>query len=105
MATTDLTTGWTAPIDHQLLANDIPLDVTGMTVELVLTDRNGVAIDTSGDITVEDAATGKVRYNPDPADIDHTREPYTCHWKVTDGGGKVAYFPNGGPDVYRIFKA
>jgi hypothetical protein len=99
-----VTTGWTGPIDDLLVADSTPIDLTGLTVELVLVDRFGVAVDTSGKTQILNPATaGKVRFNPGANDLSHTRSPYANHWKVTDAGGKVVFFPNDKADRLDVF--
>lgn len=102
MATTDIVEGWTGNLDFQLKSDGAVVNLTGMTVELILTDKDGAAITTAGNITVFDAANGKVRYIPDAADLDDAKSPYTARWKVTDGAGKIVFFPNGVSDVYLV---
>lgn len=104
MPTTDIVEGWTGDLDFQLKADGVIVNLTGLTVELVLTDRDGVAVTTTGNITVFDAANGKVRYIPDAADLDDAKSPYRARWKVTDGTGKIVFFPNGVGDVYVVRK-
>lgn len=100
MATIEITEGWTGDLDFTLTADGAAVDLTGATVELVLTTGSTV-VDTSGDVTVVDAATGSVRYTPDPADL--TPGQYRAHWKVTDGG-KVVFYPNGRGDLWIVYR-
>lgn len=101
----DVTEGWTGDIDVQLLADGDAVDLSGATVELVLTGRDGVAVTTTGDVTVFDAAAGKVRYNPDAADLAAAKSPYRARYKVTDAGGKIVFFPSGLGDTLRVHRA
>jgi hypothetical protein len=103
MAIYDLVEGWTGPLDFTLKADNVPVDLTGMTVELILSGRDSVAINTTGDVTVPTPAVGLVRYSPDAADITVAKSPLNAHWKVTDGGGNVVFFPNGAPDIWKVF--
>jgi hypothetical protein len=90
-----ITEGWTGNIDMQLLADGVAVDLTGVTVALVLTGRDAVAVDTTGDVAVFEAATGKIRWNPDAADLAVTKSPYRIRAKVTDAVSKIVFFPSG----------
>ena len=68
-------------------------NLTGMTVALLMKNRTGASIDTSGDVVVTDAANGVVSYNPDAADFASAGSPYSVRFKVTDGTGKDRYYP------------
>lgn len=98
----ELVEGWTGPLEFQLLADGTAQDLTGMTVELILKDSEGTAITTTGDITVTGAATGEVTYAPDSADLAAAASPLASRFKVTDGSGKVVYFPSGEPDRWFV---
>ncbi len=99
MATYEITAGWTAALDIRLLNRGATPAGTmaGMTAELLLKDAAGNTIPTSGDVSIPDSGTWSVRYSPDPSDL--TPGAYRMRVKVTDSGGKVAYWPSGTPDV------
>lgn len=105
MEITDVVEGWTGDLDYQLKADGVIVNLTGMTVVLVLTDKDGTAVTTTGNITVFDAVNGKVRYRPDATDLVAAKSPYTMHWKVTDGASRDVFFPNGAADVLKVHKA
>jgi hypothetical protein len=94
--------GWTVPLDFQLKDDNVAVNLTGMTVALVLQDNNGVVITPAGTTSIFDAVTGKVRFSPAAADLVASKSPYTARWKVTDGAGKVAFFPSGTDDVWIV---
>lgn len=100
----ELVEGWTASIDIRLLAMGATPSGTmgGMSAALVLKDELGNTIDTTGDVSIVDAAGWVVRYSPDPADLQPGT--YQMRVKVTDSGGKVSYFPSGEPDFLRVRK-
>ena len=118
----DWVEGETAPREFILKEDGVAFDGTGLTVELVLTDKTGAPVDTVGDVAWVDALTGLVRYTPDAADLmPGAGEPYVttkvsvpvgdfayfvrrARFKLTDGGGGVGYFPRGDPDLWRIHK-
>jgi baseplate upper protein BppU len=101
--TVELVEGWTGDLDFVLKANGVALDLTGMTVELILRKPDGTTIDTAGDTSVPDPAAGKVRYAPDSADLVAANSPLMARWKVTNAG-KVVYFPAGSPDRWEIYR-
>lgn len=87
--------GWTTPIDYQLKKNGAPFNAAGMTVELILRDKNKVEIAEGGLTAWSDETQSIVRYTPSATDLTVARSPMRVHWKVTDGAGKVAFFPKG----------
>ena len=89
--------GWTAPIDYELKRTNETtrrvetFDATGSTPGLVLVDRDGNAIDTSGKVTWIDAANSVIRYTPAAGDLLASKSPYRARWTVTDSGAFSAY--------------
>ena len=98
----ELVEGWTDPIVVNLLkAGDTPSGtMAGMSVELVLMDNRGTALTTSGDVAITDSVNWQVTYSPDAGDL--IEGAYRGRFKVTDGSGKVAYFPSAGWDAWLI---
>jgi len=102
--------GTTTPLDFQLESDGVPVPggLAGMTVELLLNRADGTAVNTTGKVTVPDPAAAKVRFNPAAGDLSvppsaaETR--YEARWKVTDGGGKVGYWPSGERDPWPIVR-
>lgn len=94
----DLVQGWTDPIDYQLKKVAVDgtitiLNLTGMTAALEVFDARGNSISIAGTVTVTSAITGEVRFAPGASDLLTAKSPYEIRWKITDGSGKVAYFP------------
>lgn len=102
----EIVEGWTGELGpFTLKADGVAVDLTGLTVELVLKDRNGTAVTTTGDTRVHGTpTTGQVYYRPDEDDMTNALSPYTVHWKVTDGSGYSVFFPNGAADTLVVFK-
>lgn len=102
----EIVEGWTDELGpFTLKADGTAIDLTGLTVELVLKGRDGVAVTTTGNTRVDDdETTGQVYYQPDADDLTNVGSPYTVHWKVTDGAGDVVFFPNGAADSIVVFK-
>ena len=94
--------GTTANLDFALTADGSAVNLTGATVTLVLSDKDGTAVTTTGDVTVITAASGTVRYAPDSTDLDSTKSPYRARFKVTDSGAQIAYYPSGLADAWTV---
>lgn len=103
MADIRIVHGWTGPLDFQLMTNGSATDLTGSTVTLVLEDANGDAIVYTGVVSVQEAATGKVRFTPAATDIAFVNGTMRARWKVTTGS-QVVYFPSGNPDLWTVGK-
>lgn len=87
----------------QLLENGIPIDLTGITVTLLLEDRTGTAIAAPGAITVTDNTNGKVKLVPtDATTFTASTGPYFARWKLTDGFGKVSFVPSANRDQWNV---
>lgn len=95
--TLDLVEGWTSAIDFTLESNGAAANLTGAAVEM---EFDGTAA--SGTVDIVSPLTGRVRYSPADGDLSEQREPYDVRFKVTDGDGKVTYFPNGEPLKVRV---
>lgn len=118
----DWVEGETAPRKFVLKEDGKPFNGTGLTPTLVLVDRNGVPVDTTGDVAWTDAANGELTYTPDASDLlpavgetyststispvvgDYTYYVRRARFKVTDTFGGVGYFPRSEPDIWRIRK-
>lgn len=103
MITVEVVEGWTDPLDFTLKVNGVAKDLTGMTVLLQMWDRSGTAIGLTGTTSVPTPASGLVRFSPGAADLTAARSPIKARWKVTDGAGKIGYFPNGDADRWMVF--
>lgn len=86
--------GRTAPIILYLQEDDQDIDGTGLTVsDVILTGIDGQAIDTAGKFEWEEQDEGSVSYSPASSDFVPERSPYRISVKLTDGTGKVRYYP------------
>jgi uncharacterized phiE125 gp8 family phage protein len=101
MAELKLVEGWSSPIDETLKSDGVAVDLTGMTVELLLQKADGSLVDTTGDVSVVTPGSGLVRYTPDAADLLAADSPHVARWKVTNAG-KVTYFPNEAGEVWDV---
>lgn len=98
----ELVEGWTSPIDITLLTRGEkpPNTMAGMTVEILLEDREGNALETTGDLSIQDTDNWIVRFTPDEADL--IPGNYYGRIKVTDEFGGNSYFPSGDPDIWVV---
>lgn len=106
MANYQIVAGTTASLDFQLLEAGTPMDITGFTLDLLLSDRFGVTISSPGTLSVLDSTAGKVRLDPANTSVfDATKSPYTARWKLTSALSKVSYVPTGHRDIWEIIGA
>lgn len=96
-----LVAGWTEPIDQLLKADGTAINGTGLSVTLILRDRSGAEVDTSGKVDWLVASSGTVRYLPALDDLRVEGSPYTARWRVTSSG-KYLYFPNAAADTWTV---
>lgn len=91
--------GRTVPIQRTLKRGPrgqaAAFNATGMTVELVLRDRNGNEIAEAGTTGWSDASVSLAMFTPASSDLLSSRRKLYARWKVTDGTGAVAIFPGG----------
>lgn len=101
--TYDIVETTTHAIKFQLLEDLVPIDVTGCTVTLLLTDRTGTTVASPGTVTVTDATIGIVQLAPTDATVFiATAGPYYARWKILDGSSKVSFVPTSNKDVWNI---
>jgi hypothetical protein len=98
----EIVEGWTGDLDFQLKSDNVAVNLTGTTVGLILQDSNGVVITPGGTTSIVDPVLGKVRFSPAVGDLVASKSPYNARWKVTDGVGKVVFFPSGADDVWIV---
>ena len=73
-----------------------------MTVALVAHSRTGALITLTGSAGIETAATGSVYFDAAASDLKAADSPLLIRWKVTDGSGKIAYFPSRAPEEWIV---
>lgn len=110
-----VTEGWTKDLPFILKVNGVPFSLAGLTdVTLKLRRSSGTLVSISGTITVDPNQVtnpGKVIYTPGAGDFVYENLRYTIvqlypyHWRVVDGSGEVAFFPNGEPDYIEVSRA
>ena len=96
--------GQTSAYDIDLKDDGVtPSGTLGGTVALVLKNEAGTQIALTGNVTIQDAVNWRIRVSPDAADFG-TAGIYRGRVKVTDSGGRVAYFPNSEWDKWIIYR-
>lgn len=80
------------------------IDGTGLTLSLVVVDRNGNTVPITGDVSWSTQASGIAKYEPDETDLKASGSPYAARWAVTDGNSDVAYYPNQEPERWVVRK-
>lgn len=96
----EIVEGWTSRLSFQVLDDGAAADRDGLTVTaLDIVGNDGVAVDTSNDFGWIDDSVGSVYYDPDAADFVASKSPYRVRYQLTDGSGKVAWWPDGAADT------
>ncbi len=94
--------GTTANLDFTLTADGAAVNLSGGTVTILLKDKDGATVDTTGDVSVITASEGKVRYAPDSTDLVASVTPHRARFKFVDSGGLISYFPSKEADPWTI---
>lgn len=101
----ELVQGWTSPLDYGLaMGTDTSPDLTGMTVTLRVSTVEGVDLSLGGSVALLTATAGTVRYTPATDGTDIIKGTYRTRFKVVDGSGRIAYFPSGEPDTWKVYQ-
>jgi len=97
-----LVEGHTGVIDETLKTNGTAVDLTGMTVTLLLQTAEGTPVPTLGNVTVPSPSAGLVRYSPAATDLVAADTPHVARWKVIDAGGHIVFFPSDAGEVWEV---
>jgi hypothetical protein len=101
--TYDIVAGTTTPLQFQLIEAGAVIDLTSITVTLLLNDRIGNTVFGAGTVTITDAPNGKIQFTPASNSIFTTAlGPYYARWVLTTAGGLVGYVPTTIRDVWNI---
>jgi hypothetical protein len=96
---TSIVEGWTGRLTFTLKADGTALNGTGLTLsDCLLTGKDGTQVSTTGDFGWVVQASGTVYLDADAADFEASKSPYQVRFKLTDGDGKIVYFPNAEAD-------
>lgn len=101
----DLVEGWTGPIDYDLLADGTPVNASssnGDVVSLVLHNRAGTTVSTTGDVTFLTSSTGRVRYLPGVNDLVAQASPYRARFRI-ENNGQIVFFPSGPAEQWTVY--
>lgn len=97
------TEGVTTPLRFQLLDDGVPIDLSGMTVTLLLQDRLGAVVSTNGMVTVVTATAGLVDFTPSStAFFTVANGPYHARFKLVSATGAISFVPNGVRDRWIV---
>lgn len=99
----DIPEGDTGYLDFGLSDANGPYVGTGTTIEAVVTDRAGGAVDMTGKVAWLVAASGSVRVSPAAGDLRADRSPYTAKFIVT-ASGRTYTFPKKAADAWKVWK-
>lgn len=111
----ELVAGSTEPLIFTLLADGVPFNLDGYTVEIKLRTGAFVRVETDPaqtEVVANQAVnTGKVQFTPEAEDFTHSDnmlppepEKFPCRFKVTDGQGTIEYFPRAGWDYIAVYR-
>jgi hypothetical protein len=96
----EIVEGWTERISFTLKSDGTAINGTGLTLtDVIITARDGTVVETTGDFGWLVQASGTIFYDPDSTDFTAGKSPYRVRAKVTDGSGKVVFFPNASADT------
>lgn len=101
----DLVEGWTHAEPLRLLDDGTPVSLTGKQVAIEVHDNDdaavsGVTVTADGD---QVANPGLVWLTPS-ASLTNAGSPYTVHFPVTDGAGKIVKYPQGAAATITVYK-
>lgn len=103
---TEVVEGWTGVLPFTLNADGSPVDLTGLTVSIVLKDRHYNSIkDTTEGVSVTASTGGTVSYAPATSSGDlflAAKSPYYVRFRVVDALGGKVYFPNADEDIIKV---
>ena len=102
---TEIVEGWTGALPFTLDADGAPIDLTGLTVQIVLRDCHGtLLLDSSSGVAVTSNTGGAVTYTAhSTGTFVRTKTPYLVRFRVTDGSA-IVYFPNSEEDLIRVHR-
>jgi hypothetical protein len=99
--TVEVVQDWTADLDFILKNDTTPQNLTGATVTLSLTKRDGTILSTTGKVSVVNATAGLARYTPTTGDLVATDSPLSGRFKVTLIG-KSNFYPSKQADCWIV---
>jgi hypothetical protein len=105
--------GWTGVLGpFTLLLDGVASSLTGFTIVPILRRPDGTLVTTGGTVTLLNQSTdpGEITYTPVASDFVYQTggtvySTYSLHWKVTDGAGKIVFFPNDAAAEIAVYRA
>jgi hypothetical protein len=98
-----ITAGTTIALRFQLLEASSPINLTGCTVTLLLSDRNGEEVEDPGTVSIIEEEEGTVQLLPTDENVFVIGDsPYSARWVITDGAARVSHVPTGPRDIWEI---
>ncbi len=105
-----LVEGWSGALPFTLKADGAPIDLTGLTVRIVLKNASGTTIlNTSSGITITQTSStgtyGQLSYSPATSSGDlflAAQTPYRVRFSLTDALNKIVYHPNDEEELIEV---
>lgn len=98
--------GWTGALPFTLKADGVPIDLTGLTVRIILKSADGTVVkNTTSGVTVTGSTSGQLEYAPSSSSGDLflvSQEPYRVRFSVTDSTPRTVYFPNDEEELIEV---
>ncbi len=98
--------GWTGALPFTLKADGTPVDLTGLTVRIILKGQDGTVFkNTSSGLTVTGSTSGQLEYAPCSSSGDlflASQTPYRVRFSVTDATPDTVYFPNDEEELIEV---
>lgn len=100
--------GWSGALPFTLKADGVGVDLTGLTIQIVLRANDGTIVkETSAGIALSTSAStaGELTYAPATSSGDlfvASKTPYRVRFKVTDALTKTVFFPNDESDLIEV---
>ena len=104
---TEVVEGWTGALPFTLNADGVPVNLTGLSVVVILKDNRDITVvDTSSTGSVYQSAStaGEVTFTPSSSAFVAARTPYKIRFQVADALGKIVFFPNEDEDLIAVNK-
>ncbi len=98
----DLVQGWTERIIYALKSDGAVQPLSGITVDIELFDANSNPVAALGTVGTLSASDGTVFYDPADGELVHRLSPYQVRFKLTNTGGKQAFYPNAALEQWRV---
>lgn len=98
--------GWTGALPFTALADGSPVDLTGLTLKIVLKNASGTLVKyTSSGISVTGSTSGQWEYLPSSSSGDlflAAETPYRVRLEATDATPRKVYFPNDEEELIEV---